>query len=586
MTDAGPLGAGADERRRWAGLVLLLFGVLLIVMDQTITAVVLPQISRELAIGVDTASLTITVFILSAAVSLTAMGQIADHVGRRRMICLGFLAFAAGSLVTGSATGLWGLIAGRVLQGITFAALTPAILGIVNVTFPGGPARTLAFALWSMTSATAVALGPLIGGAFAGFLTWRYAFYINIPICLALSLGALRFLERDAARGDDLVFDLPGIALFGVTMVAIVLGFQEGGTFGWFGPSTSLSIFGLSPVPFLIVLGLLSGVALVAVERRRAVAGRAVLIEPQILATRSFRLSLLASASMSMALYGLMILLPIYTQFVLGADPLESGAALFLLGVGMGAGGLLSSRLIGGLGRRRTAMVCLAVQCVFLLAMVPMLRAAGSTIAIGLLLLGYGIAYAAAFSAQMNLLLVDMPSALSSRASGLASTIRLGFDAFATAIMVGLMIGIAVSATQGEIAGAPALSSAERGALERMTHFRVGSGAAEAEDRGLLTKLAAAPSTRPLVADLRSGFVEAGRGGLLAALFFVIVALCLSFRLPKDRPIEGVEDMKGDRVVALYRAIDAGDHGLARGFLTPDFRHRSTRHPTGLDADR
>ncbi|XWN31159.1 MAG: MFS transporter [Devosia sp.] len=530
MTDEGTIDTSVSKR--WASLAVLLCGVLLIVMDQTITAVVLPHISRDLSIGVESASLSITVFMIAAAAAVTVMGQVADIVGRRRVVMIGFLAFAAGSVITALADDLLTLLIGRAVQGFVFAALTPAIMGLVNVMFPSGSARTLAFALWSTVTASAVAIGPLLGGAFASFSSWRYAFLINIPICMAIALGARLAIAQDAARDGNLSFDPWGIVILALMMAAVVLSFQEGTNLGWWTAETDVAIGPLSPVPLLVLFGVALAVALAVVEGRRAKAGRVVLLEPAILAVRSFRISLLGSASMSMALYGLMIMLPIYLQFVLGVGPFQAGVALFVLGAGMVCGGLMSAGLVSRFGKRPVALWCLAIQVLLLGAMVPLVSASGSPYTLAFPLFPYGCAYTIAFSAFMNALLGDVPTALSSRASGISSTLRLGFDAVSTALMVGLMIGLTVASTSRIIADTPALTAADRTTLEAMTHYRMGAGAAKTEDLSVLKALSENKQTASVVTTLREGFVTAGRGGLLAAIVFNIFALVIAVRLP------------------------------------------------------
>lgn len=555
-------GSGAQDgvllrlqSRRWIGLGFLLGGVLLVAMDQTVVVTVLPRLARDLGIGVDTAAWTVTAFILVSAVTLAPMGQFADWIGRRRLLIVSLIAFAAGSAITASAENLPWLLGGRALQGLVFAALAPAILGLLNLSFPSGPERTLAFALWSMTTASAVAIGPLVGGAFAGFASWRDAFLINLPLCVLVAGGVLLFVADDRrslantgienAEGSVGGFDLPGALLLGLAMLTLVLGLQQGDAWGWWRAEGSIGLFGFSPVPLLLAAALIIALGLLVIERRRSRAGRAVLLAPAILGVRSFRIALVAAGLMSMALYGLLVVLPIYTQFVLGADPLESGAALCMLGAGMLLGGIASRALIARFGRKRTALFALSAQVLVLAAMLPAIGIDATLGAAGVLLLPYGIAYSAAFSALMNRLLSDIPPALSSRAGALNSMVRLGLAAVATALMVGIVIGISVAETRTAILDDSALSKAQRGTLERLTHFRTGSGAARNDDRSALSEMAAEPATAPLVAEVRKGFVMAGRGAVLIAVGLALGGLLVALRLPREP--DDVPDDLGSR---------------------------------------
>lgn len=547
---SGVEGGGLDrlQSRRWVGLGFLLGGVLLVAMDQTVVVTVLPRLGQDLDIGVDTAAWAVTVFILVSAVALAPMGQLADWMGRRRLLILSLLAFAGGSAITASAQELTWLLAGRALQGVVFAAVAPSIMGLLNLSFPSGPARTLAFALWSMTTASAVAIGPLVGGAFAGLASWRDAFLVNLPLCVLVAAGVLLFVADDrrscasAEIGHAQVatqgFDLPGALLLGLAMLALVLGLQQGDAWGWWRATGGIDLFGFSPVPWVLAAALLFALGLMLVEQRRHRTGQAVLLAPAILGVRSYRIALLAAGLMSMALYGLLVVLPIYIQFVLGADPLESGAGLCLLGAGMLMGGIASRALIARLGCKRTALLGLGGQVLVLIAMLPAIGVEATPGAAGVLLLPYGTAYSAAFSALMNRLLSEVPAALSSRAGALNSMVRLGLAAVATALMVGLVIGISVAETGSAIRADSGLSAAQRATLERLTHFRSGAGAASNEDRATLSTMAAEPATAALVARVRTGYAMAGRGAVLMAAALALCGLVVALRLPRgpDEP--------------------------------------------------
>ncbi len=586
MTEGAGAGEGVLLRwqsRRWVGLGFLLGAVLLVAMDQTVIVTVLPRLASDLDVGVDAAAWSVTAFILVAAVTLAPMGQFADWIGRRRLLIVSLLAFAVGSAITASAESLPWLLGGRALQGLVFAALAPAILGLLNLSFPAGPERTVAFALWSMATASAVAIGPLVGGAFAALTSWRDAFLVNLPLCVLVAGGVLLFVaddrrvfatkgsaigvagSRGSVGGSARGFDLPGALLLGLVMLTLVLGLQQGDTWGWWRADGAIGLFGFSPVPWLLVASLVGVLGLVLIERRRLQTGRAVLLAPAIFGVRSYRIALLAAGLMSMALYGLLVVLPIYIQFVLGADPLESGAALCMLGAGMLIGGVASRALIARFGCKGTASFALTAQVLVLAAMLPVIGVNATPGAAGVLLLPYGAAYSAAFSALMNRLLSDIPPALSSRAGALNSMVRLGLAAVATAIMVGLVIGISVAETRTPILDDPALSAAQLGSLERLTHFRTGAGIARDDDRSALSEMALEPATAPLVAKVRVGFAMAGRGAILTAACLALAGLLVTLRLPTDfARIQG-PDRAAQPVVALrLPAEPVRTQGIAR----------------------
>lgn len=524
--------------RPWLGLAFLLVGILVVVADQTITAVLLPSIDRDLQIGLDEASLSITVFMIAAAATLAPLGQLADMIGRRNMLAGALVGFAVSSAITGSAADLEWLMVGRILQGVFFAAIAPATLALLNANFPEGHERNVAFSLWATASAVAVAVGPLVGAVFAEFASWRDAFYLSIPLCVVAAAGILRFFDNDRPAHVKPAFDVPGMVLLAAGMGALVFAFQEGPSLGWFRPAdpSSPSIAGLSPIPLLFVAGLLVMTVMASVERNRARVGRTVLLRHDLLVVASYRKTLLASAAMSMALYGVVVFIAIYVQFVLDRDAMTAGFMLTVLGVGLAAGGLSASAMLRRFRRGYVVSVALAIQAVLLVAMAVVVGFAPSLVVLGLLLLPYGSSYAMAFSGMMAQLLIDVPEPLAARASGIAAMVRLGLDALATAIIVGAFIGIAVGEVQPKLDDYPSLTADEKDAIEAAIHFRVGLGAGHDDTQQVIARLADAPETASLVGDLRASFSDASRAVLLIAFMFVAIGLALYMLLPSGAP--------------------------------------------------
>ncbi|MEM7121310.1 MAG: MFS transporter [Pseudomonadota bacterium] len=521
-------------RRPWLGLTFLLVGILLVVADQTITAVLLPSIDHDLEIGLDLASLSITVFMIAAAATLAPLGQIADVIGRRNMLAIALVGFAVSSAITGSAPDIVWLMVGRALQGIVFAAIAPSTLALLNANFPEGHERNLAFSLWATASAVAVAVGPLIGAAFAEFASWRDVFYVSIPLCIGAAAGVLRFFANDRPENVTPAFDWPGMVLLATGMGALVFAFQEGPSLGWVRPAdgTTLTIAGLSPIPLLFVVGLLFLIVVTQVERKRGRAGRAVLMRHDLLTVPSFRKTMLASAAMSMALYAMVIFIAIYVQFVLDLDALTAGAVLTVLGVALAAGGMSASALLRSIRRRYVVSLAIAAQAVVLIAMAVIVGYSPPLVVLGLLVLPFGAAYAMAFSGMMAQLLIDVPEPLAARASGISAMVRLGLDALATAIIVGAFIGIAVGEVQPTLDDTPSLTADERDAIEAATHFRIGVGVGRDEAQHVIARLSRSPETAVLVVDLRTGFSDAARTVLLIAFVFVAIGLALYLFLP------------------------------------------------------
>src|SRR5699024_2437841 len=214
-------------------------------------------------------------------------GRIGDRIGRRRLFVAGVGLFVLASVLAALAGGAGALIAARLLQGIGGALILPSTLSTVDATFRG-PERAAAFGVWGAVMSGAAALGPLLGGWLTSSFSWPWIFLVNVPIGVLVLAGALAWVgeARDAPRAPGTRRELD---VLGALRSAPAPGFAivEATTLGWWAEQAPLALGGLtlhgpgplSPVPVLLVLGAAALTAFLLVERRRAAAGREVLLD-------------------------------------------------------------------------------------------------------------------------------------------------------------------------------------------------------------------------------------------------------------------------------------------------------------------
>jgi MFS family permease len=216
----------------------------MIIVDATIVNVAIPSIIRDLHIGITQAEWANSIYSLVFAALLISVGRIGDVTGRRRVFIWGLLVFLGASLITALAPSGTVLLAGRFLQGVGGALILPSTLSIVNATFRGRE-RAIAFGIWGSVIGGMAALGPLAGGWFVTNLSWRWAFYVNLPIGALALAGTLLYLgesrDPDARPG----FDPPGVAVSTIGFLSVVFGLIEGQTYGWW--TAQRDFLGLSP---------------------------------------------------------------------------------------------------------------------------------------------------------------------------------------------------------------------------------------------------------------------------------------------------------------------------------------------------
>ncbi|WP_121252055.1 MFS transporter [Nocardioides ferulae] len=346
-TDSPP----GHSRLGWA-LVLISVAQLMVVLDATIANIALPYIGADL--NIDAANLTwiVTGYALAFGGLLLLGGRLGDLYGRRRVFMAGLATFAVASLLGGLATNEGLLLGARGLQGLGAALASPAALALITTTFPAGPARNRAFAVYAAMSGAGAAVGLILGGwltgtdSFLGLFDvdgWRMTFLINVPIGLAAAALAPRFLPESESHPGQL--DVPGAITGTLGLLGLVYGFSRAGEadHGWGDTWTIASLAGGAAL--LAVFGF--------VEARVA----HPLLPIRVFANRTRATSFGVMALVPAAMFAMFYFLSLFIQQVVGYSPLTTGFAFlpFSLGIVFGAG--LSSNLVNRIDPRWLAGV-------------------------------------------------------------------------------------------------------------------------------------------------------------------------------------------------------------------------------------
>ncbi|MEU5982219.1 MFS transporter [Streptomyces sp. NPDC047434] len=337
---AAPASTRMDGRMRLVLLVLLVAQFMLAV-DFSILNVALPVIGEGLGFSLAHLQWIATAFALAAAGFTLLFGRVADIVGRRRLFLGGMAVLGLSSLVGGLATGPEMLMAARVAQGLATAAVTPAGLSLLTSSFPEGPLRDKALGLNGALMSAGFTTGAVLGGVLTDLLSWRWAFFINVPVALAVLLVAPAVLRESRPRVRPRL-DVPGAITVTGGLLALVYGLTAAGERGWTDP-VALTALGAGAV-------LLT--AFRAVEKRAA----SPLVPLRILGRRTVVWGNLAGLVAFVTETSLVFLMTLYLQDVLGFSPLAAGLSFGVLGAGTIVGGVLAPRFIGRHGAR-TALV-------------------------------------------------------------------------------------------------------------------------------------------------------------------------------------------------------------------------------------
>src|SRR5947209_5535435 len=249
---AAPANREAENGvNRWLVLVLVCVAQFMVVLDATIVNVALPSIQRGLHFSPVSLQWIVNAYTLVFGGFLLLGGRASDLLGRQRLFMAGLAVFTGASLINGIATSSGVLIGGRALQGLGAALVSPAALSIVTTTFAEGKERTRALGIWSAIAAGGGAVGLLLGGLLTDTLSWRWVFFINLPIGLVAFLLAARYVENTRAEQRPDTADVTGATTVTAGLLVLVYDIVKAQEYGW----TSGRTLGL----FVLAAALLAG---------------------------------------------------------------------------------------------------------------------------------------------------------------------------------------------------------------------------------------------------------------------------------------------------------------------------------------
>jgi len=325
----------AQHRKILVIVLALMLGMVLASLDQTIVATALPTIAGDLH-GLNHLSWVVTAYLLTMTISTPLWGKLGDLYGRKRLYQASIIIFIVGSILAGLSQSMNELIAFRALQGVGAGGLMVGSQAIVgDVVPPRHRGKYMGYfgAVFGLTSVA----GPLLGGFFTQHLSWRWVFYINVPIGIVavFVIGAVLHIPR---RRTEHAIDYAGTTALGVAVTCVILLTTWGGTTYAWGSST---ILGLALAAILLVA------AFAIIEHRAA----EPLMPPSLFRNRIFSVGATVGFLVGFVMFGAIIYIPLYLQVAHGATPTSSGLQLLPLMLGMLSTFIPSGRLVSRWGR-------------------------------------------------------------------------------------------------------------------------------------------------------------------------------------------------------------------------------------------
>jgi EmrB/QacA subfamily drug resistance transporter len=408
----------------WLVLVIACMAQFMVVLDITVVNIALPSVQRGLHFSPANLQWIVNGYTLVFGGFLLLGGRAADLLGRKRLFLVGVIVFTLASMLNGLAQSSGMLIIGRGLQGLGGALVSPAALSIVTTTFSDGEQRTRALAVWSAIAAGGSAVGLLLGGALTDLASWRWVFFVNLPVGIVTLVMALRYVAESRVESARRSFDLAGAVTVTGGLVVLVYAIVKAQAFGW----GSARTLGLGAIAVALLA------AFVIIEHRsQAPLMRLGIFRVRTLAVADTVLLLLASG-----MFGMFFFASLYIQQILGYSPLKAGlaflpvTAVIMIGAGAAQGGLIRR-----LGVRNVGAIGIAVASVGLLVLtqLPVHGTYAGNLLVGLLPLGLGLGLAFVPITLLG------TSGVREEDNGLASGL------FNTAQQVGGSLGLAILST-------------------------------------------------------------------------------------------------------------------------------------------
>ncbi len=369
-----------ESRRvnKWLVLVIVGLAQFMVILDATIVNVALPSIQRGLHFSPESLQWIVNAYTLAFGGFLMLGGRAADLFGRRRLFLAGIVLFSAASLMNGLAGSAGILVAGRALQGLGGALVSPAALSVLTTTFKEGRERTTALGVWSAVAVGGGAIGLLLGGVLTSLFSWQWVFFVNVPVGVIAILLALRYVPEsrvENARG----FDIAGAVSVTAGLVVLVYALVNAQTAGW----VSVTTFGLLAIAAALL------VSFVALESRL----RHPLVRLGIFRMRSITGANAAMLLVAAGMFALFFFASIYVQEVLGYSALRAGLAFLPVTGGIIVGAGLSQQLIRRVGVRAVGLVgmCIAATGLILLSRIPVAGTYLGDLLPGLMIMAVGM---------------------------------------------------------------------------------------------------------------------------------------------------------------------------------------------------
>ncbi len=432
--------------KKWSAIILLAIAQFIMVLDSTVMNVSISAVVKDLDTTVADMQMAITFFTLTMAAFMLTGGKLGDILGHKKAFLVGISIYGVGSLITALSPNIQTLMLGwSLVEGLGAVLVIPAVASLVAVRYEGKD-RVKAFAVIGAVAGSAAAAGPLIGGFVTTFLSWRYVFAFEAVAVILILLFAKLIPSVQKAKSTARI-DIASVVSSASGMALLIFGVLQGKVWGWVEPMTipqiagiAIAPLGVSVVTYLIFAGTIVLLLFVRRQHNLVQAGKEPLLDMSLLRIPQLRSGLGVLLSQYLVVGSMFFIVPIYLQFIIGLNPLDTGLHIIPLSFTLILFSMLGSRAITFATPRQiiyAGQVCLIIGvAVLVTAINPQLTNLPFTI--GMLVIGSGLGLLASQLGNINMNTVDKRH--SSEVGGLQGTAQNIGSSLGTALIGSILI--------------------------------------------------------------------------------------------------------------------------------------------------
>ncbi len=516
-------------------LLTLAAGQFLMALDSSVMNVSIATVAEDVGTTVSGIQGAITAYTLVMAMLMIPGAKVGAIIGRKRAFMIGCVIYGCGSFTTALSHSLPVLLFGwSFLEGVGAALILPSIVALVAGNFPAAR-RPAAYGLVAAAGAIAIAVGPLVGGLATTYASWRWVFAGEVILVSVILLLARR--AEDAPPDRRPKIDLVGAVLCAAGLGVFVFGVLKSGSWGWVAPkSGGPQWFGMSPVPWLMVAGLLLVWSFLHWEARMVTRGQEPLVDPALLGNAQLKGGLIMFFFQYFLMMGVFFLIPLYLSVALGLSAIDTGVRILPMSLTLLAAALGVPRLFPHVSPRLVVRVGILLMLIGLLVLLAAIdiKAGAEIVTVPLLLVGLGIG---AIASQLGAVTVSaVPDERSSEVGGLQNTVTNLGASLGTALAGSILIAVLTTSFLTHID----MNNAVPQGVKDKAHIELAAGIPFMSDKQLeaAAKEAGASSevTRAALDANAHARLDGLRAGLTVLILIAAVALFFVGQVPTRQP--------------------------------------------------